>query len=139
MRQKELAGLLRGIADWLESATSEDVKSLVEGRGRFHLEIDEVPQSSSSEKTFEPSIDLESIRVGLEQAPSIEEALAILHSTGVDKRRKQLEQLGRSYKVAIRKSEPMSDLAHRIVSAVVGTRLHAEITQGLSLSRRSKE
>lgn len=135
MRQKELAALLRAVADWLDKANSEDIKSLVEGKSRFTLEVIEDEAATANRHQIEQKFDLGIIRDKLEQAKSLEEGFQILRQNGIDKRKKHLEELAKSYEVGIRKSERMSDLAHRIVNAVIGSRLQVEITQNLSLGR----
>lgn len=132
MKRNELSALLRAIADWLDRVSPEDIKNLVAGKARFVLEI------NSESKVAAPTIpktkfDLENVKQRLEKAKSIEEGLQILRQTGLDKRKQPLEKLARCYEVGVRKSDNMADLAHRIVSAVVGSRLHAETMRNLPL------
>jgi hypothetical protein len=137
MNKKEISALLRAVADLFERADSKDIKRLLEGGaclliGDLQKKVENLPTSPQIK------VHWEKVKNRLETAGSTEEGLRILREEGVDKRKRDLEELARYYDVAVRKSEPMNSLTNRIVDAVVGSRVYSETMKNLDLRSHGK-
>ncbi|MGO9568038.1 MAG: hypothetical protein ACLP5H_10890 [Desulfomonilaceae bacterium] len=137
MNKKEIAALLRAVADLLERTDPRDVKRLLEGRASLVI--------GDPQKDFEPhpsnlqiKVHWEKVKKRLEAARTTAEGLQILREEGADRTKRDLEELARHYDVAVRKSEPMANLANRIVDAVVGSRIYSETMKSLDLRSHGK-
>lgn len=137
MNKKEIVALLRAVADLLERTDPRGVKRLLEGRASLVL--------GDPQKDFEPQspnlqikVHWDKVKTRLETARTTDEGLQILREEGVDRRKRDLEELARRYDVAARKSEAMANLANRIVDAVVGSRIYSETMKSLDLRSHGK-
>lgn len=137
MRKNEASAILKAIANWIDMATAEEIQAITEGKARFVL-APAPDEDAARENPGRLKLDLDRVQNRLETAESIEQGLEILREEGFDRRRQDLARLAKTYQVGVRKSEPMVDLAQRIVSAVVGSRLQAETMRTLDLDRKSR-
>lgn len=132
MNPKQLARLLRSLADLVERTDVAALHELLGGKRQFVLESVS-PPSVAVPGPQDLNADLESIKGKLGKATSVDEGLRLLAEEGIDKRRSLLTQLARNYDVGIRKSERLGDFARRIVNAVVGSRVQSETMRSLAL------
>ena len=132
MTRKQIAGLLRAVAEWLERATQDEVTELTSGRSAFAAQAR--PQRSPRPQRQPPvRTGLDGVKRRLLEAKSVDEGLVILRDSGLAKSKGALRDLARSCDVGVRRSESTADLAHRIVSALVGSRIQAETMRSLPL------
>ena len=140
MSNKEIAALLRALADLVERSDSKDIKDLLEGKARIISE-DFLTMKTPKKDKKQPlpiKVNFESVRGRLENAASYEEGLKILEEEGVITRRNYLDELASLYDVSHPKTIKMNQLADRIVSAVVDSRLQVETMRSLNISGGSK-
>ncbi len=137
MTKKEIAVILRAIADLLERTEPKEIKNLL--KGTAHLVVDYPKRGlDNHSKNLQIKINWETVKSRLEAAQSTDEGLRILREEGLIRRRRNLEELARLYDVATSKSESVSMLAQHIADTVVGSRIYSETIQNLDLRSNRK-
>lgn len=137
MTKKEIAAILRAIADLIERTKPSEIKNLV--KGAAHLVVDYPKRGPENhDKNIEVKINWETVKRRLEAARSTDQGLQVLREEGVIRRRRNLEELARLYDVATSRSESVSMLAQHIADTVVGSKIYSETIQNLDLRSNRK-
>lgn len=131
LNSKEIATLLRRLADALESSSTEDIDALLTRRAALGIVFPDGTKSPLKRSTAKKIIDGENliqIVERLRQADSRERGLDLLEEAKLNK--KELEALARSIDLPVARDDDAEKLRQRILQATIGARLNSQAIRG---------
>lgn len=129
---RELAILLRQLADLVEQLPDVDVRALLDGRSVLRVGASETPVAEVKKPRGGKSKDVDEREVmdALLRTQTRQEAMAALEASGVS--RGVLERIARKLDLPVLRSDSVERLRQRIVEGVVGYRINSEAIRGRS-------
>lgn len=128
MSSREIANLLRAIADVIERSNVSDIESLTEAMSRGGRNQRAKTSSGSGKQKDNAAADFSGLAARIIDSRDREEAKQIIEREGLT--RKELTQLGQAHNVHIVKEDKVDLIETKIVEALVGSRLNSKAIRG---------
>jgi hypothetical protein len=126
MEQKEIARLLRLLADLIERSSPGDVDALLGGRAILHIEGSERRGHGPAKRPAPAHRDMKEIVNLLQTLESRDEGLALLR----DLTKKELEIAARIMDLPVIRDDDSERLMQKLVESSIGARLNSRAIRG---------
>mgnify|MGYP003588645164 CR=1 FL=1 len=135
MERKEIATLLKVVANLIERMTEKEYRELLSGRGGLAFQ----PETEVREKAPKPA-ELNDEKIveliqDINKLSSREEASSLLMERNLS--RNSLGKISGRLKIHVTKSDTKEKLVQKIVESIVGARLRSEAIKDTDLKRTS--
>jgi hypothetical protein len=125
--RRALAGLLRSLADYIETATAQEIAELVDRKSRIQIGRAE-PIRAKKPRRLSSSKDYWKIVNRLRELPTRDQGQQLLDSYGFTKT--ELEELARSMDLPVIREDTHESLRRKIIESSIGSRLASQAIRG---------